>query len=128
MPPLPSRASIWYWPSSTVSTIDAGSASSTSPSIEQKLTLSSYFVLQAVQYFIQEWKTRQHLRRCDFVGLLYPGLRQPWAETRERFQRLINRAASSVAAKKKFARSPFAVRRSVKNRSGARSLQPCGCC
>src|SRR6476646_4753731 len=52
MPPLPSNASIWYWPSSTVSTIDAGSASRTSPSIEQKLTLSSYFVLQAVQYFI----------------------------------------------------------------------------
>src|SRR5688572_31407708 len=53
MPPLPSNASIWYWPSSTVSTIDAGSASSTSPSIEQKLTLSSYFALQAVQYFIR---------------------------------------------------------------------------
>src|SRR6476661_8588653 len=133
MPPLPRSASIWYWPSSTVSTIDAGSASSTSPSIEQKLTLSSYFVLQAVQYFIQEWKTRQHLRRCDFVGLLYPGLRQPWAETRERFQRLINRTGVKRRGQEEvrpFAvrRSPFAVRRSVKNRSGARSLQPCGCC
>ena len=41
-------------PSSTVLTIDAGSASRTSPSIEQKLTLSSYFALQAVQYFIQD--------------------------------------------------------------------------
>src|SRR6478672_7572341 len=111
MPPLPSRASIWYWPSSTVSTIDAGSASSTSPSIEQKLTLSSYFVLQAVQYFIQEWKTRQHLRRCDFVGLLYPGLRQPWAEIRERFQRLINRAGVKRRPRRN-RRSPFAVRRS----------------
>src|ERR1044072_2728472 len=54
MPPLPSNASIWYCPSSTVSTIDAGSASNTSPSIEQKLTLSSYFALQAVQYFIED--------------------------------------------------------------------------
>src|SRR6185369_3505555 len=53
MPPLPSNASIWYWPSSTVSTIDAGSASRTSPSTAQKLTLSSYFALQAVQYFIR---------------------------------------------------------------------------
>src|SRR5215467_11754292 len=54
MPPLPSNDSIWYCPSRTVSTIEAGSASNTSPSIEQKLTLSSYFALQAVQYFIED--------------------------------------------------------------------------
>jgi hypothetical protein len=37
-----------------VLTIEAGSASRTSPSTAQKLTLSSYFSLQAVQYFIRE--------------------------------------------------------------------------
>src|SRR6266545_2207788 len=53
IPPLPSRDSILYWPSSTVPTIDEGSSSRTSPSVAQKLTLSSYFALQTVQYFMQ---------------------------------------------------------------------------
>src|ERR1051325_1942529 len=96
MPPLPSSASIWYWPSSTVSTIEAGSASSTSPSIEQKLTLSSYFVLQAVQYFIQEWKLANTFGVVTSLDLLYPGLQQPWAEIRERPRRWlqVNRQCS----------------------------------
>src|SRR5689334_10029756 len=94
MPPLPSSASIWYWPSSTVSTIEAGSASSTSPSIEQKLTLSSYFVLQAVQYFIQEWRLANTFGVVNFVGLSYPRLQQPRAETRERLQRSMTVNAS----------------------------------
>src|SRR5215212_11930789 len=52
MPPLPSMDSMWYWPSRTESTIVVGSSSSTSPSLAQKLTVSSYFALQAGQYFI----------------------------------------------------------------------------
>src|SRR5215217_8571248 len=38
--------------------MEAGSASRTSPSIEQKVTLSSYFALQAVQYFIRSQITQ----------------------------------------------------------------------
>src|SRR5688572_560129 len=74
MPPLPNSASIWYCPSSTVLTIDAGSASRTSPSKAQKLTLSSYFVLQAVQYFIRDlaaYKRACSLSRVNLAGILF---------------------------------------------------------
>src|SRR5713101_2957936 len=54
MPPLPSTASIWYWPSSAVPTNEDGSSSRTSPSVVQKLRLSSNFSLQAGQYFMRE--------------------------------------------------------------------------
>src|SRR4030095_10317355 len=62
MPPLPNNVSIWYWPSRTVPTMELGSSSSTSPSTGQKLTLSSYLVLQTVQCFM---RTKQSTFRTD---------------------------------------------------------------
>src|SRR6185295_15060125 len=52
MPPLPSRASIWYWPSRTLPTKVLGSSSRTSPSLGQKLRLSSNLLLQLGQNFM----------------------------------------------------------------------------
>src|ERR1044072_5812239 len=53
MPPLPSRASIWYWPSRTLPTKVFGSSSRTSPSLGQKLRLSSNLLLQLGQNFMR---------------------------------------------------------------------------
>src|SRR5450432_1835675 len=68
MPPLPNSDSMWYWPSSTVSTIDEGSSTRTSPSTGQKLIPSSYLILQRVQCFIGFLVYNERLTRGELVS------------------------------------------------------------